>query len=601
MELFEKNYKTITLFIGVLFFSFLIYISWLFYKERVLCFDPAFFAFQIIDTKNFSIALGRWGSVFSQILPLWALKNGCSLETFLRLFSIAPIINYFIIFLIITFGLKNYRAALALMLSLCLGFRHAFYYTTAELYLGIALSIFLWAIIAPEKEYDSKFKKNTALIASLLLICVMSYSHQLTVFLILFVLISETLVNKRYKDVHLWILFVVTIIWYYFKIFIFKSSEYEMEKIPTLAIFIKQLPFINDLSSTYYFKHFAKHYLWILFLTFFISWIYLFKMKNWLYFIFLPAFSLFYLAIILITYYKGESVLMYQNYYTVFGVFAAVSFMYILYSNFKKKWRLFLVLPLLVLNLGGIYKAHAILTKRIEYVDHLVSYGRKQDNKKFLISAQNFQWQIGWISWSLPFETALYSAIEGPDSAVTFFVTDEMNKYDSLINKKNVFFGPEWAITWFGSQNLNRNYFHFPSTGYKKLTTSQADTSFSEEVFNKNNVQIIPVKEKIYCDPDSFVYVPIRIINLSEKALASIPKGDEPIFLSYHVYDIKNKIILPDQGVRTPFDIDIEKEYLQGLLVTLPKKRGNYVIAVDIVTENKRWWGINSKFILVVE
>jgi len=601
MNFLERNYKTIILFTGILFFSFLIYISWLFYKERVLCFDPAFFAFQIIDTKNFSIALGRWGAIFSQILPLWALKNGSSMETFLRLFSIAPIINYTIIFLIITLGLKNYRAALALLLALCLGFRHAFYYTTAELYLGIALSILLWAIIAPEKEYSSKIKKHIAFIASLPLIYIMSYSHQLTIFPIVFIFIAEFLANKRYKDAHLWTLLCVTIIWYYLRIFVFKSTEYEMEKIPSPDVFVKQLPFINNLSSTLYFKHFAKHYLWLLFLTFFISWLYLFKMKNWLYFIFLPAFSLFYLVIILITYYKGESVLMYQNYYTVFGVFAAVPFMYILYSNFKEKWRLFFVIPLLVLSLVGIYNAHNILTKRLEYIDHLVTYGRKQDNKKFLISVQNFQWQIGWVSWVLPFETALYSAIDGPDSVVTFFAADDVNKHDSLINRENVFLGPEWSLTWYGSQNLNRNYFHFPSSGYKKLNLSQADTLFHEETFNKNNVQIEPVEDKIYCDPDSFVYVPLRIINLSGARLASTPKGDKPIFLSYHVYDMENKMILPGEGVRTPLDVDLEKQYLQGLLVTLPKKKGNYVVAVDFVTENIRWWGINSKFILEVK
>jgi hypothetical protein len=600
MEIITKNQKVIIFLFGAVFFSFLFYISWIFFKERVLAFDPAFFSFLMIDQKDFSIALGRWGSVFSQALPLMAFKNGCALSTFLHLFSVAPIINYILIFLIITFGLKNYKASLALMLSLCLAFRHAFYYTTAELYLGIALSVLLWAIISIDTKSGSKFRQYSRLFFVLALIYIMSYLHQLTLFTILFVIITELVGKKRFKERDLWIVLGATIIWYLIRIYVLTDTNYEKEKIPSISVFIEQLPNLRYLPSTIYFKHFAPYQLWPMFLLFAASWYYLFRKKNWLYFLFLPAYSIAFLILILITYYKGESPLMYENYYTVLGFFAAVAFIFSAEGFFNKGSELLVIFLLLVVNCKGIYNAHEILTKRVEYLGRLVDYGRKQENRKFLISDRNFPWQYGWVDWAVPFETTLYSGIADPDSVVTFFVTEDMNKYDSLIHKENVFLGPRWEVSWFGSQNIYRNYFHFPSSGYDKLNTPQDDTAFHEEQFNSENVMIQPEQDIFYSGADSFVVVPIRIINTSGKKLASLPAGATPTFLSYHVYDQKGNQIIAD-GTRTPLEVDIKGTYRQGLNIKFPKEHGDYTIEVDLVTENKRWWGINSKFVLVVK
>ncbi|MDF2437830.1 MAG: hypothetical protein K0Q95_2206 [Bacteroidota bacterium] len=598
MEFIEKNYKRLILLCGLLFFGFFLFLGWYFFKERVLAFDPSFFTFLMIDQRDYSIALGRWGSVFSQVLPLAALKNGCDLSTFLHLFSIAPIINYLIIFLLLIL-LKNYRAAIALMLALCLAFRHAFYYTTAELYLGIALSVLLWALIAEPKENSTKSKRILRFVFSLLLIYIMSYLHQLTLFTIAFVLATELIGRKRFKDRYLWIISGITITWFLIRIYILTDTAYENEKIPTMDVFLEQLPNIRYLPSTVYFKLFAKQHFWSMFLVFMAAWYYLFRSRNWLYFLFLPAFSLGFLVLILITYYKGESPLMYENYYTVLGFFAAVAFIFSCDGFLPKSVELSVVVILLIVNCVGIYNAHDILTKRTNYLGRLISYGRKQEHKKFLVSTTNFPWQTSWVEWAVPFETTLFSGLAGPDSVVTVYVTDDINKHDSLINKENIFLGPKWAITWFGSQNLNHDYFHLPSSGYEKLNSYQSDTAFHEEVFGKDNIRLTAVKDKFYSDSDSFVVVPLRIENLSGKKLASIPSGDHPVLLSYHVYNNKGEKLIAD-GVRTPLEVDIKESYLQGLTVILPKERGEYSVEVDIVSENKRWWGINSKFSLIV-
>ena len=599
MEFLEKKYKLIVQLIGLLFFGFLFLLAWYFYKERMLCFDSAFSSFKIIEYKDFQIELGRWCDVFAQVLPLWALKHGCSLITFLHLYSISYIIIYFIIFLVITLGLNNYRAGIALMLTLCLAFRHEFYYTVTELHQGLAWTILLWAIISPEKEYDSKWKKITAVIIASGLVYVISYFHQFTLFAVVFVLVLELVGNKRLRDPYLWAALIIVVAWYSIRIFVFTTSDYEKSKFITANIFIEQFPNIWHLPSTRYFRHFAKDNLWSLLVVIVACLFLAYRRKDRLLFLFLLLYPLCFLVFILISYYKGESPIMHENYYTILGLFAATALLFLVYDKLSKKWILILITPLLIINLQGIYDAHAILTKRIQYIDRLTIYGRTFEKKKFLLSMSNYPWQYAWVRWGLPFETLLYSSLQHPDSAVTFYLADNMNDYDSLISKENVFLGPDWANGWFSSNSMNRNYYRLPSTGYEKINSSQGDSTFKESVFTKDNVHIVPLQEIYHSYADSFVVVPINIINESGKKLSAIRKDPNGIFLSYHVYDKSGKQIIWD-GARTSLEVDIVDKYTQGLLINLPHKNGEYIIEIDFVTEGVRWWSINSRFKLIV-
>src|ERR1700722_11277254 len=117
---------------GLLFFGVLFYISWIYFKERMLNFDPSAFCFWMIETKTFYIMLDRWTTAFSQVIPLIALKNHCSLISFLKLYSVSFVIIQYLIFLCITLILRNYRAGILLMFALGLSSRLFFYYSTEE-------------------------------------------------------------------------------------------------------------------------------------------------------------------------------------------------------------------------------------------------------------------------------------------------------------------------------------------------------------------------------------------------------------------------------------------------------------------------------------
>ena len=595
----KRDSKTIQL-IGFLFFGFLFYLALKFYKERMLSFDPAFFAYQLTQFKTFFIAIGRWGSVFSQVLPLMALAMHCTLPTFLKVYSVSFIINYYLIFLFITLVLKNNRAALVLMLSLCLGFRFVFYYSTAELYFGIALSVLLWAIVAPESPYSFSRKRWMATIVSLPLIVTISYCHQLTAFTILFAILFEMIYNKRWRDLHLWIPIIFTLVWFFIRIKYLTTSEYEQEKILGISSFTKGLPKFFKLPGWIYFKIFFFQSLSTLCFTFLFCTLLILFLRRWLLLSYVLLFFIGFLVLIVIIYAIGSNNLFFENYYPPFGFFVSVMLLYLIYERFPKALLYLIVVTLAFYNLRGIYKAHIIQTERLQYLERLNDYGKRLPEKKYLLNVKNIPINIVALQGFISFETLLYSSLQSPDLALNFYWADDMNKYDSLMKTKDVFLGPDFAVNWFTTDNMNRRYFRLPSNGYVRVNTSQADSSFHESDFNNKNVFLEALKAEVHSSVYNFVIVPIRIINKSGKNINSTPEGEHPVKLTYHIYNSRGNLQYWG-NCSTTLEVDVKDEYTQGLLVYMPERKGTYYIEVDFHTEGIRFWNTTTRFKLIYE
>jgi hypothetical protein len=230
----------------------------------------------------------------------------------------------------------------------------------------------------------------------------------------------------------------------------------------------------------------------------------------------------------------------------------------------------------------------------------LSDHGRKMPEKKYVVDSRNFPWAFGWVSWSLPFETLLYSSLESKDSSVTVCISTPVTQYDSVKNWENIFLGPPWAITWFWTSDLDNNYFNLPSTPYGQLTSLQSDSSFKEQDFNNQNVFIVPLQNEVTSSKEVYIIVPLHILNTSGKKICAVPDVTYQVFLSYHVMDEKGKAVSVD-NVRTPLEMDINKEGNTGLIVNTQLKKGKYTLLIDFVTENIRWWNIDAKVTLFVK
>ncbi|MEI6816884.1 MAG: hypothetical protein WCL14_09765 [Bacteroidota bacterium] len=594
----DHSLRSIVHLIGLLFFSSLSYLAYVYYKERILSFDPAYLSFLMIETKTYAIACGRWGAVFSQFLPLMFLKAHCSLETFLRCYSVSFILVYYAVFLIITMVFRNYKAALALMLALCLGFRWVFYYPSAELYFGIALTALFWAVIAPVNPYSSKAKQWVATCFAIVLIYTESYCQQLTLFILLFVIMFEMIANYRWKDVHLWIVFAFCCSWYFIRMKFLSNSSYEIARMDQQDDMLFYLPDFFSLKSWFYLKSFFLSSLKSLSITFIVCLFILIRRKQWLLLLYVLSFFVGVFSFIVLIHAMGVDELFMQSYSTLLGFMVAIIILFLIYDRFPKGLVLLVVSVLLVINVRGIEKAHLIQTERLRYVARLTDYAHKMNARKCVISTRNIPHDIAFFSQFLAFETLLYSSIPSQDNAVTIFPVDDYANVDSLLNRKNIFIGTPWDPTAYTSNNIKWDFYKLPSTGYLKLNTPQSDSSFNESLFNDKNIFISPLNEEIHSGVYNFVVAPIRIINTSGKVLSSTLNSLHPVYLSYHVYDRSGNLLSWDNA-NTTLEVDIDKDYTQGLFIYLPKKNGTYIIEVDFKTEGIRWWNTKTRLRLI--
>src|ERR1043166_9260095 len=94
----EQAFKIINR-IGHLFFVIYYIYSLIFYIERSVPYDAAFVNFKLILANTFNIEHGRWGEFYTMLLPLLGIWTGCSLKTFLVLYSLSFAIWNYIFFM----------------------------------------------------------------------------------------------------------------------------------------------------------------------------------------------------------------------------------------------------------------------------------------------------------------------------------------------------------------------------------------------------------------------------------------------------------------------------------------------------------------------
>jgi hypothetical protein len=384
-QLKKSHFPLPLLIIGLLFFMALAGMAIKFYQERLLTFDSAYYCFQIIRLQAFDIEAGRISSYLPQTLPLLALKSGCSLVSFLKLYSFSYVMVDFLIFCVIFFILKNYRAAVAFLLTLCIGYVYAWYITVDEVFLALSFTILLYDIVAPPKEYSGGLKKGCAVIVSCVLILIIATSHLIGLLAVMFVLLSEVIIRKKYKDPLLWSLLIFTTGLLFCESFIKVHNQYEAAKMPSLKFIFETLPHLFSLPAAKFFYGFIQRYFHALIALFLLCVFSLIFQKRWLASFFLILFPFGLMSMIFIINYNGSSYFFHQNYYPVLGLIVAVATANIFYDYSKKGIALLILSFILAYNVTEIYKAHFTLQKHFTYMDHLVEFGHKQTQRKFII------------------------------------------------------------------------------------------------------------------------------------------------------------------------------------------------------------------------
>ena len=256
---FYLDEKKAVLLLGHIFFIVLTWFSLKFFRERMTTSDAAYYNFLLIESGEPVIVHNRWSSYFVQLLPLLAVKMSLSLAAVLKIYSVSLIVFQYFFFAIIVFILKDYRAGFALLLALCLTFRGVFYFSITELFMGFGAAILCWSVIKKMIAEDRPIVKNILVPVILLLFVFLTLFHPAFIVVIVFLVLFE-LSKGNLKNIQLWALLILGLAWNIARTKLFPLSEYEADKMPSIADIIKYLPELENFKSTNYFMHFVPNF-----------------------------------------------------------------------------------------------------------------------------------------------------------------------------------------------------------------------------------------------------------------------------------------------------------------------------------------------------
>lgn len=545
--------------------------AWRYYLERTACFDSAFFSWLMIDEGRPISVLGRYGSWIAQVLPVLLMHAGASLEVVLRSYSISFVLLHAFVLYLLAFRLKERRAVVALALTLTAAFHYMFYYGISELYQGLSLTVLLWVVIRRAWTSD---KPNGWIIAALILNGSISLFHQLLVLPLGFILVYEALEERRWRQRRTWFLTVLLIGWYLARISLMTKSSYEEARMPHAADLVTYFFKLGELNSTTYLLMVWTKFKALLLVIATGILLMLFN-RAWLRLIWTLGFSTAFIILILIVDRNGMAPVIYENYYPVVGLVWAIVFA----TESERTAGVFSMLTKGVfvlacaLGLLQIHRGHYRMQDRVAYLQRITAYQAEQGSRKGLVRFDNYPWTYALVHWAVGMESALASAVRGPDDASTIFVSNDRPLLDSVAHRRQQFLGPDWQPLWFGLQNLDSTYFRFPQdVGY--TWTNSTDSAHAAD-----HLRMSGPEGSYRMVPDRFTVVPVRIENVGSLPVTSCAANGTPLQFVYEVLRTDGTVY-QESAIRSSLETDIAPgtEYMQGLVVERPVDNGRFQV-----------------------
>ena len=449
--------------IGHIFFISLIIMCAIFYQERMIPFDSAYYAFKMVAWEDFYIAHGRSISYFSQALPLLALKLNCSLKTFLILFSLSFGLFYYLIYNIIVYGFKNVEAGIFMALSLCLLIRYKFYIGVSETPSSIALAALLigWMTKNPKSfPYLNPWWDAAIAIGLMLLLCM---GHPMIVMPLLIFLGFDLVYNKKWLQSTHWTIIIATCLTFYFKFQNIQTSSYEGGRLSILEDGPEVIANLQD----YYIYQIVIRYIETDFHLPFALFITLIGILLWqkrvLSAIFMLSTSALLFCIIMIScsYVNGPIYSLVDGYFGYLGMAWSVLIFYVVIKNNSHHWlSLAAIVLILTFSVSRIYSKKTFFQNRLHQINAWINNSKTADKRKFLLHAHYYNWKQMWYPWAIPFETLFLSALENPNEATTIFIRRWDDHFvDKIPKEQEVFLGPHFNPYEFSMEDLNGQYF----------------------------------------------------------------------------------------------------------------------------------------------
>jgi hypothetical protein len=456
--------------LDILYLMFVVMAGY-FWQERIINQDTAFTAFNLTALESFDIAHFRFTDVFTQIIPILMTKANLSLPTILLSYSIALSLLPYLLFRAALYSLKDKGIAWLMLLAQILLVSDYFFDAISQSKLAIALVLLFAGLIKNKLSIHNKilyyfFVLTTMLLA---LLC-----HPISLLLII-ILLFWLQVNKLIRNKDLVIIGTTLAAIAIAKHFIFPSSGYENGMLSQLINPNNWAQLLQDNYVLEFIKgHFKSIYIWAVIFFLFLLFRFFRANEKKLALAYLFC-NISFFALLLIVFKQGDSNMMMEKNLSTLAIVVLLPFIGTETNSYYtlKSIRVRFFLPFLCLFfLNRINKASDLFTDRQEKMESLIERAEPQGHKKYFINQEALSSTPEINLWSLPYETALLSSLNGPGSTLTIKNIKEVQYWRGLHKNKKAFIGADFFMPY-NTEKFKSKLYDFGKEEYFLLEVNQ--------------------------------------------------------------------------------------------------------------------------------
>lgn len=468
-ELSPRQHRLFLRWTGHLSFLVLAMLSLVFYRERMLHFDTANYAFQVIYHGDFYTGHERFISYIPQLLPLGLLAAGASLAVVLMGYSLAFILFYYLIYLVITHGFKNPVGGLLLALALTLTVRYKFYGPVGEVVIGIAIGALVLGWLS-SPAYVRQGKRLIKILVALALSAIMLITHPFPMITLGLSWLLWEIYSGRWKLWHEWLVPLGWgLMWGLKLLRKGVGTSYEQERLDRIN---EATTVLGNLGDYYIWDRFVwylnAHYT-LTVILFAGLLVYLAWRGRWGLAI-LSALCFAALAgvvIVLHAYLSAPIYIMLDGYMSHLGFLMAVVFALVLGQK-RQLGAVLILIVLLAFSLDRIRGMHRFFADREFLLLNIIDGNSEPEEPKLLAHMEAFDWERLWMPWAIGVETLMMSSLQDPEHPQTLYFQDYGQELDYLLDDEDLFLSLHYAPEDFWAEKLPVQVY-LPPGRYKRI------------------------------------------------------------------------------------------------------------------------------------
>ncbi|MEL6657083.1 MAG: hypothetical protein AAFN81_07170 [Bacteroidota bacterium] len=455
---------------GHFYFLAMLVLSIVYYQERMLAMDTAYYTFKVIVHESFFAGHGRTMSYVPQIFPLLAMKLGWSLKGVIMAYSAGIVLCYYAAYNIIVYLFRNPQAGILLALALGLTVRYKFYAPVGESVVAMAPLILFAAWLTKPKDAFERWPAWLDVGVGIGLGLLLLGSHPFITISTAIALGFILLWQREWLNPRFWIISLVTG-GLLLKTYVFiERNAYEAERANRLLEAWSVITNLNDYYiSSIIWRYFDTQYTFPL-VIFLLSLGLLIWHKRLLAAIYVLLSFLAILAIVMVTHAYMTS----NIYNMVDGYLGHLGFIMGLPLAFhwvteKRPWMLVIISGLLVFSLFRISDSKRFFQERLSYLHRLLDTQTSPEHPKGVVYLTNMNYEKLWIGWALGVETLMLSSLEGPEHSRNVYMADKPGDLEGHFDEAELFLSVPFGPDFIKKEDLPSQYFRWPSAPYREV------------------------------------------------------------------------------------------------------------------------------------